>query len=69
MIQAPARPKYMTQYHEIFLNLARNTGQLNMWQAAPLLVTTFGLTQIQAEEIVVYWTYPFKDDAGLRPLV
>ena len=58
------RPDYCTDEHLIFLDDLRESGETNMFGAAPYLREEFGdLTKDEARKITVYWmkTFPRKD--------
>lgn len=49
----------LTQEYREFLNDLRRSGEVNMFGAAPVLATTFGLTKPQARKVLSLWMTSF----------
>jgi hypothetical protein len=45
-----------------FLNSLRDTGVVNMFGAAPYLVSTFGVSRTEAREILFQWMQSFEEN-------
>jgi hypothetical protein len=52
----------MTDEHDEFLLYLRDSGQTNMWGAAPYLQAEFGLSYEDAKAILVEWIKIFERD-------
>ena len=60
----PDKPDFCTDEHLDFLDILRESGETNMFGAAPYLRAEFDeLTKTEATKITVYWmqTFPRKD--------
>lgn len=44
-----------------FLDIIRETGQINMFGAAPVLAETYGLTRQEARDILFKWMDTFSE--------
>ena len=49
----------MNEYFEYLVEL-RDSGETNMWGAAPYLEREFGLTPQEARDILIKWIESFK---------
>ena len=49
----------MNEYFEYLVEL-RDSGETNMWGAAPYLEREFGLTRQEARDILIKWIESFK---------
>lgn len=50
----------MTKEHNDYLIQLRNSGETNMWGAAPYLQREFGLTYKEAKDILLAWIKSFE---------
>jgi hypothetical protein len=50
----------MTDEHYDYLIWLRDSGQTNMWGAAPYLAAHFGISRKEASAILVEWIESFK---------
>ena len=50
----------MTDEHYDYLIWLRDSGQTNMWGAAPYLAYNFGISRKEASAILVEWIESFK---------
>lgn len=44
-----------------FLNTLKESGQINMFGAAPVLVDVFGINKFEAREVLADWMKSFKE--------
>jgi len=49
------KPNYVTEDHLIYLDELRESGDTNMFGAAPFVVAKFGIDKTVARNIVKYW--------------
>ena len=57
------RPEYVTDEHLKFLDDMRESGDTNMFGAAPYVADEFDITKQDARKIVSYWMESYgKDD-------
>lgn len=47
--------KVLTQEHYDFLSCLRDSGETNMWGAAPYIEREFGVPYVDAKNILVEW--------------
>lgn len=56
------KPKLMRDFHLIFLDELRNSGQCNMFAAAPILQTAYDhLSMKDSRDILRYWQDTFTE--------
>ena len=61
------RPEFVTDEHLRFLDALRESGQTNMFGAAPYIADLFEIPMQQARKILTYWMRTFttrKQKAG-----
>lgn len=58
------RPDYVTDEHLEYLDELRDSGDTNMFGAAPYVVEEFGVTKNQARGILGYWMKTFSERHG-----
>ena len=51
------------EYYDYLINL-RDSGEVNMWGAAPYLVAEFGLTRREARTVLLEWIQTFTSDSN-----
>ena len=51
------------EYYDYLINL-RDSGEVNMWGAAPYLVAEFGLTRREARTVLLEWIQTFTGDSN-----
>ena len=51
------------EHYEYLINL-RDSGEVNMWGAAPYLVAEFGLTRREARTVLLEWIQTFTGDSN-----
>lgn len=52
-------PKGLTEYHLDFLDDLRESGECNMWGAAPYLIDQFDLDHETARSYLIFWMKTF----------
>lgn len=52
--------KILTQEHRDYLIELRDSGETNMWGAAPYIEQRFDVTRQEAKRILVEWIQSFK---------
>ena len=55
------RPENVTDEHLEYLDELRDSGETNMFGAAPYLASTFGLSTKEARSILVYWMESYSE--------
>ena len=50
----------MTQEHSDYLIALRDSGETNMWGAAPYIQREFNVTYQEAKQILIEWIQSFK---------
>ena len=50
----------LTNEHKVYLEALRDSGETNMWGAAPYLSAYFGISREDACTILVEWIATFK---------
>lgn len=50
-----------------FLDIIRESGQINMFGAAPVLVETYGLSRRDARRVLLEWMDTFSRDTRKNP--
>jgi hypothetical protein len=58
------RPEFVTEEHLQFLDQLRESGEINMFGAAPYLAEFFDLTQQEARKVLAYWMQTFSSRKG-----
>jgi len=53
------RPEFVTDEHMRFLDALRESGQTNMFGAAPYLADLFEIPMQQARKVLTYWMRTF----------
>lgn len=53
---------YTKETYYNFLDNLRESGQINMFGAAPVLQEVYGLTRLEAREIVLNWMEDYMGD-------
>lgn len=53
------RPEFVTDEHLRFLDELRESGEINMFGAAPYLADVFDLSQQEARKVLTYWMKTF----------
>ena len=53
--------KLLTQEHCDYLLELRDSGETNMWGAAPYVEREFGVTKKEARQILIEWIESFKE--------
>ena len=51
------------EYYDYLINL-RDSGEVNMWGAAPYLVAEFGLTRRESRTVLLEWIQTFTSDSN-----
>ena len=51
------------EHYDYLINL-RDSGEVNMWGAAPYLVAEFGLTRREARTVLLEWIQTFTGDSN-----
>jgi len=61
-----ARPEFVTDEHLQFLDELRESGEINMFGAAPYLSNIFDLSEQEARKALTYWmqTFGARKDKG-----
>ena len=61
------RPEFLTDEHLAFLDELRESGEINMFGAAPYLSDVFDLSKQEARKVLTYWmqTFGTRKDKGL----
>jgi hypothetical protein len=54
--------KLLTQEHCDYLIKLRDSGETNMWGAAPYLEFDFGITKKEARQILIEWIQSFNEE-------
>jgi hypothetical protein len=57
----PDRPEYCSDDMLVFLDKLRNSGETNMFGAAPNLEEAYGLTRAEAKATLLYWMGTYSD--------
>jgi hypothetical protein len=52
--------KVLTQEHHEYLIQLRDSGETNMWGAAPYIQRYFGVSYVDAKDILIQWIESFK---------
>jgi len=60
MPNSPTRPAVCTDKHLEYLDDLRESGETNMYGARPYLQEEFGLSKIDARDILLYWMQTFS---------
>ena len=55
-----SRPEFVTDEHLQFLDQLRESGEINMFGAAPYIAEFFDLPMQQARKVLTYWMQTFK---------
>lgn len=55
------KPDFVTDEHLRFLDALRESGQTNMFGAAPYIAEMFEVSMQQARQILTYWMRTFGD--------
>jgi hypothetical protein len=60
------RPEFVTDEHLRFLDELRESGEINMFGAAPYLSNIFDLSEQEARKALIYWmqTFGTRKDRG-----
>jgi hypothetical protein len=58
----------MNEQHAVFLEKLRRSGKTNMFGATPYLMVEFGLTQTEAQQILVEWMKTYNPNDYLHIL-
>jgi hypothetical protein len=53
------KPVFVSEDHLKFLDDLRNSGETNMFGAAPFIIDRFGCTKDEARQILSYWMQSF----------
>ena len=53
------RPEFVTDAHLEFLDELRESGEINMFGAAPYLTDIFDLSKQEARKVLTYWMQTF----------
>ncbi len=56
------RPSIVVDEHLVFLDDLREEGSVNMFGAAPELITKFPLSKPEAKEVLKYWMKTFGQE-------
>jgi uncharacterized protein YciI len=54
------RPEFVTDEHLEFLDELRESGEINMFGAAPYLSDIFDLSTQEARKVLTYWMQTFR---------
>ena len=55
------RPDFCLDEHLVYLDELRESGETNMWGAAPYLEGVFDFTKDEARKVLVYWMKTFSE--------
>jgi len=55
------KPDFVQDKHLVYLDNLRESGETNMFGAAPYLAYRFSLDRKEAREIVLYWMNSFEE--------
>lgn len=62
------RPIFVEEGHLKFLDKLRDSGVTNMWGARPYLLDEFpGLSEVEAQTVLLYWMKPFQKGTRTNP--
>lgn len=54
--------KTMQERVNTFLDIARESGKINMFGAAPYIAETFGISRREAQQYLLNWMQSFKEN-------